>query len=93
MGVTISALRWELSDHDLGRTEGRPQAASERIRRDGAAVLAEDDAASRAVVLGVLLSLLGFWLPLAATLMWRRGSRSPARKRPRGGASGCSLPR
>lgn len=76
----MSALRWEQFDRDLGRTEGIPPAPSERIRRDGAAVLAEDDAAARGVVLGVLLSLLGFWLPLVATLIWRHGSNSPTRK-------------
>jgi len=76
----MSALRWEQFDHDLGRTESTPPAPSERIRRDGAAVLAEDDAAARGVVLGVLLCLLGFWLPLTATLIWRRGSNSATRK-------------
>ena len=70
----MSALRWDTFDNRLGAT-AIPPAPSERTRDDRAAVLAEDDAAARGVVLGVILSIVAFWLPLATAIAWRRGRR------------------
>ena len=75
MGVTMSALRWDTFDDRLGATEAIPPAPSERTRDDRAAVLAGDDASSGGVVPGVIFSLVGFWLPLAAVIAWRRRIR------------------
>ena len=57
----MAALRWD-----------QPQESAGTI---GAVVTAEDDNAARGIVLGITLSLLGFWLPLAAALVWRSSIR------------------
>lgn len=69
----MSALRWESDPTELDASHAFTGASSERIRDTGAAGSARHDAAARGVVFGVLFSLIGFWLPLAATVAWRLG--------------------
>ena len=71
----MSALRWESDPTELDATHTFTGASSERIRDVGAAGFAEHDAAARGVVFGVLLSVIGFWLPLAGAIAWRLGRR------------------
>jgi len=65
----MSALRWEQPHNDLGPAESLSlqtgPAADPRL------ATIEDDDPARGIVLGVAVSLIGFWLPLATVLVFR----------------------